>query len=106
MGAPPAGQREPPDRTIPSMTTHQKLLLDRVVGTPLAWGTNVAARILGRVLARDHSTEPAGVRHIVVQKLLGLGSIVQATPLLAALKTTFPDAELTLLTTVRHRALV
>lgn len=88
------------------MTTRQKILLDRAVGTPLAWGTNVVARILGKVLARDHSTDPAGVRHVVVQKLLGLGSIVQATPLLTALKTTFPHAQLTLLTAARNRPLV
>lgn len=88
------------------MTTQQKLLLDRVVGTPLAWAINLAARVLGVVLRRDHSAEPATVRRIVVQKILGLGSIIQATPLLAALREAFPQAEIVLLTAARNRALV
>ena len=88
------------------MNTKQKLLLDRAVATPLAWGTNVAARVLGGLLRRDHSTHPESVRRIVVQKLLGLGSIVQATPLLNALRDSFPHAEITLLTAARNRGLV
>ena len=88
------------------MNTQQKLRLDRAVGTPLAWTTNAAARILGRLLRRDHSTDPAAVRRIVVQKLLGMGSIIQATPLLAALRTTFPHAELVLITSRRNRPLI
>lgn len=88
------------------MKTKQKLRLDRIVGTPLAWGTNVAARVLGKLLQRDHSTDPDAVRRIVVQKLLGLGSIIQATPLLAALRQSFPQAEIVLLTAARNRALV
>jgi ADP-heptose:LPS heptosyltransferase len=88
------------------MNTQQKLRLDRVVGTPLAWATNVAARLLGRVMHRDHSTDPDAVRHIVVQKLLGMGSIIQATPLLAALKCSFPRAEIALITSSRNRPLI
>lgn len=88
------------------MNTTQKLRLDRVLGTPLAWAINLAARALGQLLQRDHGTDPQSVRHIVVQKVLGLGSIVQATPLLAALRASFPHAEIALLTAARNRELV
>jgi ADP-heptose:LPS heptosyltransferase len=88
------------------MSTREKILLDRALGTPLAWGTNVAARVLGVLLRRDHATDPESVKHIVVQKLLGLGSIIQATPLLAALRRSFPDADVALLTAARNRELV
>jgi len=88
------------------MNTQQKLRFDRVIGTPLAWTTNLAARILGKLLRRDHSTDPASVRHIVVQKLLGMGSIIQATPLLAALRGAFPRADIALITSRRNRPLI
>jgi ADP-heptose:LPS heptosyltransferase len=91
---------------LSSMNTEQKLRLDRVVGTPLAWATNLAARVLGKLLQRDHATDPASVRHIAVHKVLGLGSIIQATPLLAALRASFPQADITLLTSRRNRELV
>jgi ADP-heptose:LPS heptosyltransferase len=88
------------------MDTKHKVMLDRAVGRPLAWATNVAARALGKLLRRDHSADPASVRQIVVQKLVGMGSIVQATPLLAALRAGFPNARLALLTVERNRELV
>jgi lipopolysaccharide heptosyltransferase II len=88
------------------MTTDQKLRFDRIVGTPLAWAANVAARVLGKLLQRDHSTEPTSVRRIVVQKILGMGSNIQATPLLASLRDAYPNAEIVVLTAARNRALI
>lgn len=88
------------------MGTRNKVLLDRVVGTPSAWGLNLAARSLGRVARRSHTIDPASVRTIVVTKLLGLGSIIQATPLLVGLKRAFPQARLHFLTTRANRLLV
>ncbi len=88
------------------MGTQNKVLLDRIVGTPSAWGLNLAARSLGRALHRSHTIEPGSVRTIVVTKLLGLGSIIQATPLLVGLKRAFPQARIHFLTTRANRLLV
>src|SRR5580692_5358551 len=88
------------------MDTRDKLLLDRLVATPLAFGLTGAAWVLGRVLRRDHSVKADGVRTIVVAKLLGMGSIIQATPFLHALKRGFPEARLVFLTGIANRALV
>jgi ADP-heptose:LPS heptosyltransferase len=84
----------------------QKILLDRLVGTPAAWALNLAARSVAHVARRSHDTSAASVRHIVVAKLLGMGSLVQATPLLRGLKQAYPEAQLHLLTTTPNRALV
>ena len=88
------------------MGTQNKVLLDRIVGTPSAWGLNLAARSLGRIFQRSHEIDPAAVRTIVVTKLLGLGSIIQATPLLVGLKRAFPQSRLHFLTTRSNRLLV
>jgi ADP-heptose:LPS heptosyltransferase len=55
----------------------------------------------------DHAAPPApeSVREILVMKFLGLGSILQATPLLQALRQRYPKARLTLLTFRANRAL-
>jgi ADP-heptose:LPS heptosyltransferase len=62
----------------------------------------------GRHIRRvDHPEppEPAGVREILVIKFLGLGSILQATPLFEALRRRYPKARITLLTFKANLAL-
>src|SRR5580692_4078204 len=80
------------------MTHRQRILADRIIAVPLAFLFNGAARLLGKVLARDHSMTPENVKVIVVAKLIGMGSILQAAPLLKALKRRYPDAALIFVT--------
>jgi ADP-heptose:LPS heptosyltransferase len=88
------------------MTFRQRILLDRLVATPLSVACNFLVRLLGRVLDRDHSTAPQHTREVVVAKLVGMGSVLQATPLLRALKATYPQARLTFLTLKGNRGLL
>lgn len=80
------------------MNTRSQLLIDRFVAKPAAWLLNFLVRGVGMVLRIDHSLERP-VKRIVVCKFKGLGSIIQATPLLAALKQRFPGAEIAFVTT-------
>src|SRR5712664_308091 len=88
------------------MTFRQRILLDRLVAAPVAVVCNGLARLAGWILRRDHSIDPRKTRRIVVSKLVGMGSIIQATPLLRALKQRFPQARLTFLTLEGNRGLV
>ena len=88
------------------MKFRHRILLDRTVAAPLAFFANGLARVLGWTLQRDHSIDPATTKHIVVSKLVGMGSILQATPLLRALKQRFPQAQLTFVTLESNRCLV
>ncbi|MGD0288844.1 MAG: glycosyltransferase family 9 protein [Candidatus Binataceae bacterium] len=54
-------------------------------------------------MRRDHSIAPSNVNRIVVAKLIGMGSILQATPLLKALKHQYPHARLTFVTMRSNR---
>jgi ADP-heptose:LPS heptosyltransferase len=83
-----------------------KMLIDAAVAVPVAWGFNLAARALGAVAHRNHVVVDEEVRSIAVAKLLGMGSIIQATPLLRALRARFPNAEILFITTASQRALV
>lgn len=86
------------------MDTRAKLLFDRAVAVPLAWGVNLGARFLGAVLDRDHHV--GDIQTIVVSKLLGMGSIVQSTSLLNTLRQMFPTAKIVFVTTKANRALM
>ncbi len=88
------------------MNARTKVRVDRLVGRPLAWGLNHAARALGRTLRRNHSVATEDVRTIVIAKYVGMGSIVEATPLIRTLKTGFPQARIVFVTAVSHRQLV
>jgi ADP-heptose:LPS heptosyltransferase len=83
-------------------------LVDKSLGTQLC---RLVA--LGLWLCRKHirhvdhppSPEPGTVRNILVMKFLGMGSILQATPLFQALRQRYPQARLTLLTFHSNKAL-
>jgi ADP-heptose:LPS heptosyltransferase len=88
------------------VNTDTKFLIDRTIAMPVAWATNLAARCVGAVARRDHSVDPDRVRCIAIGKLLGMGSIIQATPLLHDLRRSFPNAKLVFLTTRSNRGLI
>jgi ADP-heptose:LPS heptosyltransferase len=88
------------------MTFRQRIALDRLLAVPLCFLCDWLARLAGAVLRRDHTITHTNTRRLVVCKLVGMGSIIQATPLLRALKKNFPDAHLTFVTLAANRPLV
>jgi len=66
---------------------------------------NIFARLFGKIFRRDHTFDTPP-RRIAVCKFLGMGSIIQATPLLQTLKENFPNAELIFITSTANRALL
>src|ERR1700680_1216485 len=88
------------------MTHRQRILADRIIAVPAAFLFNGIARVLGRLLRRDHTITPSNVNRIVVAKLIGMGSILQATPLLKALKRQHPHAKVTFVTMRSNQDLV
>jgi ADP-heptose:LPS heptosyltransferase len=69
-----------------------KRALDFYVGRPFLTALQLAARVLGFLLRRDHSLGP--VRSILVVKFQGLGSLIICKPALAALRRQYPDARI------------
>lgn len=88
------------------MTTSRKVLIDRLVGVPLILLLNLLARVLGKLLRLNHLISPDQVAVIVVAKFFGLGSILQSTPMLAALRRHFPKARLVFLTSQANAPLI
>ena len=88
------------------MKTAAKFLIDRTIAMPVAWAANLGARMMAPIARRDHRVEPGSVRTIAVAKLLGMGSIIQATPLLHDLRRHFPKAKIVFVTTRANKGLM
>ncbi len=87
------------------MKTHTKVILDDWFGKLAVIILNFSARFLGAILSINHSLEKTPGR-IVVCKFLGMGSIIQATPLLQTLRKNFPSSEIIFITSQANRSLL
>ena len=77
------------------MNKKQKKTIDRSVGYFLCIFLRIPVFILEGVLRRKHAMPPLEPpKRIVVAKYLGIGSILQATPMLKGLKNKYPDSQL------------
>src|ERR1700720_836333 len=88
------------------MTHKGRILADRIIAVPTSFLFNGIARVLGRLLRRDHSITAENVKVIIVAKLIGMGSILQSTPLLKALKRRYPNAKLIFVTLKSNKELL
>ncbi|MFH0826279.1 MAG: glycosyltransferase family 9 protein [Candidatus Omnitrophota bacterium] len=88
------------------MRLRQKIIIDRFIGKPLAFLLNGVVWPLGKVARINHDDSPEKVKTIAVAKLLGMGSILRATPMVRALKQRYPSAKFIFITTLKNRPLV
>lgn len=81
-----------------------KIVIDKYAGLPLVFLLNIFARILGFFLRIDHSLDKP-VKTIAVCKFVGMGSIIQATPLLKTLRKKYPNAKIIFVTSASNESL-
>lgn len=79
------------------MKLKTKILIDKLVGLPVVYLLNALARILGFFLRINHSLDKP-IKTIAVCKFVGMGSIVQSTPLLKTLRKKYPNAKIIFVT--------
>lgn len=87
------------------MKTERKLFIDTFVGNPATYLLNFLVRIAGFCLRINHSLDKP-FKTIVISKYIGMGSIIQATPLIHALKRKFPGAKIIFITNQNNKVLV
>lgn len=89
------------------MKNKHKLLIDRVFGQALTVALRIPALVLERLLRRSHVMPPSEPpKRIVVAKYLGIGSILQATPMLQGIKEKYPDSQLIFLSLKSNKGLL
>ena len=79
--------------------------VDHWVGLPLCFGLGLIATA-ARKLGFHRSRNISGTRPIAVFKFFGLGSIIETTPLLRAIRQQYPQAKLIFVTFAGNAALV
>ncbi len=87
------------------MQLNTQIFVDRYVVCPLVLALDSVVRAAGTLLRRDHSLSRPLARAAVC-KFKGMGSIIQATPLLQSIKKQWPGCTLTFVSTEANRALL
>ena len=80
-----------------------KLLLDRTVGPPSMILLNAIVYSVGKVLRRDHSIKASNIKSIAIQKIVGMGSIIEFSPSLRAIKRCYPDASIVFISSLSNK---
>lgn len=80
------------------MNTRSQLIVDKYIAKPVAYVMNFFVRLAGQILSIDHNLDKE-FKTIAVCKFKGMGSIIQATPMLEALRKKYPNAEIIFVST-------
>ncbi len=84
------------------MNTKKQILLDKYLAKPAGYLLNYLVRLLGQILHIDHSLDKE-FKRIAICKFKGMGSIIQSTPMMDALRTRYPEAEIIFVSTKSNR---
>ncbi|MDD3877001.1 MAG: glycosyltransferase family 9 protein [Bacteroidales bacterium] len=87
------------------MKTRHEIYIDRIIAKPVAYLLNFLVRLMGQVLHIDHSLNKP-IKCIVICKFKGMGSIIQSTPMIAAMRANFPESELIFVSTKSNEKLL
>lgn len=87
------------------MNIKQQILVDKYIAKPVAYFFNFIVRILGKLLYINHSLEKE-FKTIAIAKFKGMGSIIQTTPMINAIKNKYPNAEIIFISTKANEILL
>lgn len=87
------------------MKTRTVIALDRLIGIFVAYPLNLLVQLVGKITRFDHSLDRE-MNKIVVCKFKGMGSIIQATPLLKTLRNRYPDAQIIFVSSEENRSIL
>lgn len=87
------------------MNLRKQLIIDKTIVKFMVLVLNVFVRLLGNVLRINHDLK-GDFKVFAICKFKGLGSIIQATPLIQTIRINYPEAKIIFVTTESNRALV
>lgn len=88
------------------MKFKNKILFDRIVGYPVSFVLNFVSMAVGFILRRDHSIKNLNNKKIAIFKLVGIGSIIEYSPMLKILKNTYPTVKIYFVTSKSNSELM
>lgn len=87
------------------MKLKSKIYIDKLLGIPSVFFLNNISIFL-QLFRKKKAAVHLKVKRIVICKLMGMGSIIQSTPLLMTLRANHPQAEITFITSPRNCSLL
>jgi len=87
------------------MKLRTKITIDKIFGNLFIFVFGIVIKFF-RLFIKSNFKKVKHVKRIAVCKLLGMGSIIQSTCLVKSLKTTFPEAELIFITSIKNKNLL
>lgn len=87
------------------MNIKQQLLIDKYIANPIVFFINFIVRILGKLLNINHSLDKE-FNTIVIAKFKGMGSIIQSTPMISAIRNKYPNAEIIFVSTKANESIL
>jgi len=87
------------------MKLKSKIYIDKLLGIPSVFFLNNISIFL-QLFRKKKTVVHLKVKRIVICKLMGMGSIIQSTPLLMTLRANHPQAEITFITSPRNCSLL
>lgn len=84
------------------MQSGKQIWIDKVIVKPLALLSNVVVRLVGFLAGIDHSLD-RNFKTLAVCKFKGMGSILQATPLLTTLRKNYPESKIVFITSFENK---
>jgi len=67
---------------------------------------NAVVYLAGKIIRRDHSIEAAEIKSIVIQKIVGMGSIIEFSPSLRAIRKCYRKASITFVSSLSNEELL
>lgn len=83
------------------MNVKTQIFIDQYIVKPFTYILNFIVRIVGKILHINHDLNK-DFKRIAICKFKGMGSIIQATPMIQAIRAKFPDAEIIFVTTTAN----
>jgi ADP-heptose:LPS heptosyltransferase len=87
------------------LNTRSQLFLDKFFAKPIAYILNFFVRFLGKILFINHDLNKE-FNTIAICKFKGMGSIVQATPLIISLRKKYPKAQIIFVSTMANKKIL
>ena len=87
------------------MKLKSKIYIDKILGIPSVFFLNNISLFL-QLFRKKKNPDDIKAGRIIICKLMGMGSIIQSTPLLMTLRNNFPDAEIIFITSPRNFSLL
>jgi ADP-heptose:LPS heptosyltransferase len=82
-----------------------KISIDQLCGASIVWLLNTISLALSS-FKQKKEPDNSKIQRITLCKFMGMGSIIESTPLMMTLRANYPEAEITFITLPKNRALI